>query len=318
MIKYENFVNNKKSTNISDFINTIILNNVPSNEIMEFKNDIKKILKINENLSINKLKFKYNKWLNDKLFKWLINRKKSFYIDLVNKMEVFNLDTLDDVFKNYPGFKLESLYLAGGMDEAEDTGKGWRLRLEYEFEINNNNNNNNNLPEIEIYNKKFNPSHIVNGEYLDNFLINPKKIINLYNKPLLLNPVRKEIDRTKDDTFDNMVDDLKNPDYDPNNNSTPFKWIRKTFSENIEPDDEHLLRLSSAVFLGQDSAAGAGTYGELELLSLIRKPLFAWLVNGYENKAGAFKLWNIPHLSKVARNTDEMIQLVKTILRYSK
>lgn len=315
----EGFLNINTEKEISKFINSLVINNVPTDEIMEFKNDLNKLILVNESISddITRLKFKYGKWLDDRLFKWLINRKKNFYLNLVDKLDMFDLTTLDDVYRQFPGFKLDSLYLAGGMDEAADGGMGWRLRLEYEFEVNNPGKTNPALEEVEIYDKNMKPAYVVEGENLENVLSNTKRTLSLYDKPALFNPVRKEKDRTKDDTFDRMVGAIKKPGYDPKKDIVPFKWFRKTFSHTIEPEDEHLLRIADAVFLGQDPAAGAGTYGELELLSLIRKPLFAWLVNDSENKPGAFKLWNIPHLCKVARNEEEMVKLVKTIVDYA-
>jgi len=321
--KFNNFINENSNNDLDFFIENIFINNVPTSEIMELKKDLENIPIIegylNENVKyhINKLKYKYGKWFNDKLFKWLIDRKKDFYNELIYKLNIFDLSTLDDIIKNYPGFKLNSMYLAGGMDEAEDTGKGWRNRLEYEFENYYENIKNPKLPEIDLYGELKIPSYVIDGIYLDYFLKNPKKTLNYYSKPALLNPVRKEIDRTMDDTFDTMIKDIKDINYDPVKNIKPFNWFRKTFTSTIEPDDEHLLRISDAVFLGQDKTAGAGTYGELQLLSLIRKPLFAWLVNESKGNVGKFKLWNIPHLSKVARTEDEMTQLVNTIINFN-
>jgi hypothetical protein len=190
--------------------------------------------------------------------------------------------------------------MAGGMDEAEGGGAGWRIKLENEF----------------------GESHVAgleNGEDLVEILKNPKYLSN-FEYPVLLNPVRKELDRSKDDTFDNMIKKLKSPGYDPKNiedEDSPVEYIRKTFTKNIEPDDEHLLRISDAVFLGMDRAAGAGTYGELQLLSIAKKPLFCWLINKSEGLIGEVKLWNIPHLSKVMLNEDDMKIFVKTIKKYS-
>ena len=312
----EEFVFDNSKNDVDKFLSNLVENDVPSEEIMEFKHDLDKILSINESIKdeFNDIKFKYGKWLNDRLFNWLIERKRKFYVNLAEKLDMFDMTTLDDVYKHFPGFKINSMYLAGGMDEAADTGKGWRLRLEWEFEKNNPGNINPKSDTIKIYDEDIKPAYVVDSENLDDFLENPKKTLKLYDKPALLNPVRKEIDRTKDDTFDRMVGDLKNPGYNPDEDIKPFNWFRKTFANNIEPDDEHLLRIADAVFLGQDVTAGAGTYGELELLSLMRKPLFAWLVNESTDRAGAFKLWNIPHLCKVARSEDDMVQLVKTIV----
>ena len=313
---------------------------LPTNEIIALKNDIQEELEgenfvnnyegeegykkdgeyVSESISnfINKLKSRFSSWIDDKLFKFLINRKKSFYAELVDKLNLFDLTTLDDVKEAFPNMKLRSMYLAGGMDDAEDTGAGWRNRLEYEFEMNHPGKKNPAVEEINIGKEVVHPSYVVDGEFLDMVLDNPNKTLSEYfDRPALFNPVRKEVDRNKDDQFDQAIVDYKAPGYDPTKNIQPMRFFRKTFTDPIEPDDEHLLRISDAVFLGYDSTAGAGTFGELQLLSMIRKPLFAWLVNNYENNPGSFKLWTIPHLSKVARNEEEMAQLVTTIKKYT-
>ena len=63
----------------------------------------------------------------------MINRKKQFYMGIEPIIDLFDLGSMDSVIKSHPGFKLESMYLAGGMDKAENSGKGWRLELESEF-----------------------------------------------------------------------------------------------------------------------------------------------------------------------------------------
>ncbi len=314
--KYNEYIKESYEPNsISDIIENILMKNVPTIEILNFKDNLASIT-LNESITskLFNLKYKFRSWFDDKLFKYLINRKKKFYTDLVDRLCIFDLTNLDNVYKHFPVFELNSIYLAGGMDAAVDVGKGWRERLEYEFEIVNKSQEST-LPIIEISGMEVHPNHVVDSTHLIELLEhkNPKKYLKLYKKPAILNPVRKEIEREAD-TFNKMYGKLKEPEYDPNIDIEPVEWLSKTFTGSIEPDDENLLRISDAVFLGQDQSAGAGTYGELELLSLIRKPLFAWLVNLETNKVGALKLWNYPHLSKIARNEDEMKILVKTLL----
>tara|TARA_R110000772_G_scaffold20466_2_gene56755 strand:- start:64500 stop:65495 length:996 start_codon:yes stop_codon:yes gene_type:complete len=318
----ENKINESNINEFEYFMDKIM--ELPTEEILTLKNDIQEEIEgenfIGESISsfINKLKHRFSSWIDDKLFNFLINRKKSFYSELVDKLNLFDLTTLDDVKKAFPSMKMKSIYLAGGMDDADDGGAGWRNTLEYEFEVNNPGKKNPILHEINIGDVNVNPSYCVDGIYLDMFLENPNKTMaEFYDRPALLNPVRKEVDRSKDDQFDNAIAGLKKPGYDPTKDMSHMRYFQKTFSETIEPDDEHLLRISDAVWLGYNPTAGAGTYGELELLSLIRKPLFAWLLGDYENKAGTFKLWTIPHLSKVARNKEEMAILVNTIKKYT-
>jgi len=276
-------------------IDSLVKDAKSSKDILKVKDLIKQIQtnegKVNEGILQN-----LKNWLDDKLFKYLINRKSSFYTKLMNKLNIFDLSTLDDVFESYPGFtKLHSLYLAGGMDESPDCGKGWRVKLE----------------------DQFGEDHIIEDDTLVRVIRDPK-VLSEFSYPVLLNPVRKEVDRNKSDEFDKAIAALKSPDYDPRkDDEKPIDFFKKTFASSIEPDDEHLLRISDAVFLGQDRAAGAGTYGELELLSLSRKPLFCWLINKSAGKIGEVKLWTIPTLSKVMLNEEDMKTFVKTIKKYT-
>ena len=323
--KYNEFLleNNINDSNINEF--TLFLDKVislPTEDILELRDDMEEMIKtenINESISsfLMKLKTKFNNWFDDVLFNFLINRKKNFYVEIIDKLNLFDLTNLDDVVEAFPGFKIKSMYLAGGMDDAEDTGAGWRTELEHEFEVENPGKASDDVTEVTVGDKTMKPAYCVDGIFLDMILEDPSKLSLFYDVPALFNPVRKEVDRNKDDRFDKSIDAMKSDGFDPEENKEPYRFFQKTFSSSIEPDDEHLLRISDIVFLGYDKSAGAGTYGELELASLIRKPIFAWLVNGYANDMGKFKLWNIPHLSKIARNKEDMALLVKTIKKYT-
>jgi len=95
-------------------------------------------------------------------------------------------------------------------------------------------------------------------------------------------------------------------------------------SRSIEVGDEHLVRLADCIFLGLNQAAAAGTYAELQLQSLMNKPIFVWMTDEEwklgqtkEDPYGGFSFWTLPHISKIARNREEMKTLVKTIIAYS-
>jgi len=314
--KYTEFLFEKKNIENNEdfqlfFDKVMTLSN---SDIMELRDEIQKIadnMSVNEN--IYNLKRKFNSWFDDRLFKFLINRKKSFYLNIIEKLNLFDLENLDDVMKNFHLKSIDGLYLAGGMDASEDTGAGWRIEVEEEFEFNNPGKYSKDVDEIKVGDKMIMPAYVVDGIFLDKVLSDTKNTLKLYDKPVLFNPVRKEVDRNKDDKFDNSIDTMKDPNWDAEENSEPFDFFQKTFAGSIEPDDEHLLRIATATFLGYNPDAGAGTYGELELLSMIRKPLFVWLTGDYNNDMGKFKLWNIPHISKIARNKEEMKILVKAI-----
>ena len=320
----ENIIN--KNDNISDILDILdMIKDASTDDILEFRDELLDLNTSFENVNegfisdfIYNLKNKFRKSFDDRIWKYIINRKKEFYLNLVDKLNIFDLTSLDDVFKNHPGFKVESLYLAGGMDKAKDVGAGWRLVVENEFE--NYPGKRTGLPEIslkEFGNKE--PKRVVDGIYLDMFLKKPEKVKKLYNLPLILNPVRKEVDRTKDVAFLKGTSTYKTFDYetDPEEYEPTMTDIRKTMSRSIEVDDEHLVRISDFIFLGLNTAAAAGTYGELQMQSFLNKPIFVWM-NDKEWKFSDFSLWTFPHISKLARNEDEMKILVSTIMSNSK
>lgn len=300
-----------------------LLQNVDTDDIIELRDSLKDIVEENESLNenfiidfIDKLKLKFRKTVDDRIWKYLINRKKDFYINLINKLNIFDLTSLDDVFENHPGFKLDALYLAGGMDKAKDVGAGWRFVVENEFEKYPGKNTE--LPEIDLGEfGEIEPKRVVDGKYVDLFIENPNKTKKLYNKPLILNPVRKEVDRTKDQDFAIAAKTYKTfgQDTEPDEYEPTMSHIRKTLSQSIEVGDEHLVRLTDGVFLGLNTAAAAGTYGELQTQSFMNKPIFVYM-NDNNWSFSDFSMWTFPHISKLARNTEEMQILVSTIMNY--
>ena len=276
----ENIEEPKEILNVLDF-----LKNTPTEYILRFRDSLKQIASSSESLNenfisdyIDKIKLKFRNMIDDRIWKYLINRKRDFYVNLIDKLNIFDLSSLADVKMNHPGFKLESLYLAGGMDKAKDVGAGWRIVVENEFEKYPGKRTG--LPEIDL--KEFGevePKRVVDGIYLDQFISNPNATKKLYDRPLILNPVRKEVDRTKDKDFEIAAKKYKTftPETEPEEYEPTMSAIRKTLSTSIEIGDEHLVRLADAVFLGLNTAAAAGTYGELQTQSFMNKPIFVWM-----------------------------------------
>lgn len=322
---YGQFIN--ESTNeemFKDIIKIIeFVEKLPTEEILELRDAIQQIgtsatkENLNENFlsdMFDKLRIRFRKSVDDRIWKYLINRKQKFYTALVDKLNIFDLTTLDDVFKNHPSFNLEAIYLAGGMDKAKDVGAGWRIVVEHEFEKYPGKKAN--VPDVDL--KEFGmvqPKRVVDGVYVDMFIENPSKIKKMYDAPLILNPVRKEIDRTKDMDFAVAAGKYKTfgQQTEPEEYEPTMTNIRKTLSSSIEVGDEHLVRLVDAVFLGLNTAAAAGTYGELQTQSFMNKPIFVWM-NDRDWSFSDFSMWTFPHISKLARNEEEMKILVGTII----
>lgn len=321
----ENIESNSNFNDIMDIISTL-----STDEILNFRDELKEITPLlKENINEGKiqdylitLKSKFRKWFNDRLFNYLINKKKDFYTKLLDKLNIFDLTNLDDVHKSFPAFKLNSIYLAGGMDAAKKGGKvGWRNLVEYQLEMKIKNKST--LPEMNIYLgpegddiRVVNPSFTIDGPLLDFFIENPKKCLKLYDKPALLNPVRKEQDRNKLD-WDRYFDTLRDSDAPKESVEAAMNFFKRTFNDSIVYFDELIINKVDAIFLGLNTTAGAGTYAEMELLSFVEKPLFTALVEDSENKVKMFKLWNYPQLCKLARNHEEMEILVETLYKDS-
>lgn len=315
---YSSFLNERSSNKITDIVEILdLIKDKPMEDIIELRDAIEEVSElsdVSESLNegfIQNIKDRIRKKFDDVVWKYIINRKKSFYYELIDNLNIFDLTTLDDV----KGFKrLNSLYLAGGMDKAKDVGAGWRHVLEAEFEkygkvVDDS------LPKVDVgFFGEFQPKHIVDGIYLDMFLENPRKVKKLYDPPLLLNPVRKEVDRTKDKDFAEGARKYKSftHETEPEEYEPTMTSIKRTMTRSIEVDDEHLVRLSDGVFLGLNQAAAAGTYGELQMQSFLNKPIFVWMTDE-EWEFKDFSMWTFPHISKLARNEKEMKILVKTI-----
>lgn len=323
--KYNRFVTENLDQNLEFEQFITVISDLPTDEILEFRDELQKLVSSNENLNENKIedilnniKHKFRKWLDDKIWKYLVNRKSDFYLNIINSLNVFDIYSLDDVFKTHPGFKIESLYLAGGMDKVADLGGGWRNEVEHEFESFPGFDTG--LPEISLGSfGDIEPRRVVDGSYIVDFIKNSSKTKKLYNLPLVLNPIRKEVDRTKDVDFAVAAKKYKTFDYDtkPEEIEPTMKDIRKTMNRSIEVDDEHLVRLVDMVFLGLNTAAAAGTYGELQMSSFLNKPIFVWMTDE-KWVLKDFSMWSFPHFSKFARSQDEMKILVDTIMNYIK
>lgn len=324
--KYGNFLTEKQNIDqMQDLIGILdVLKNEPTESILAFRDLLDDINEnINENLITDilfKLKDKFRRSVYDKIWSYMINQKKNFYMLVKDKLNIFDLSNLEDIVSQYPNFKMNGLYLAGGMDKAVDVGAGWRNIVENEFETYKRPSISSGLPKIKI--GTFGdavPCRVVEGEYLNMYLKNKKATEKLYpGKPLILNPVRKEVDRTKDKdfadaakTYKTFKQDTPIDEYEPTIGN-----IRTTLSKTIEPDDEHLVRLTDATLLGLNQAAASGTFGELETLSYMNKPIFVWMTElDWELKD--FSMWTFPHITKLARNENEMKQMVHTLIDYA-
>jgi hypothetical protein len=321
--KYKDFLNESAEQQQSDMdmILNYIAKNIPSSEIPQLKMAMMPLKEgvLNENIFTN-IKNKLSKWFDEAIFKYIVNKKKDFYTDLVGKLDLFDLTSLDDIERNFRAFKLDSIYLAGGMDKAKDVGAGWRAMIEYEFEVVNGGRKSN-MSEISIPYKgedvKVIPSYTVDNENMTKFIKGGNNfILKNYDTPAILNPVRKEVDRTKNKEFADEMGRFKRGEYEDTKDPSSFASISRVFSKTIEPEDEHIVTICDATFVGFNDVTSGGTFGELQQVSFLRKPLFAWYIDGW--KISGHSPWNLPHVSKIMRSDEDMKLFVKTMINYKK
>jgi hypothetical protein len=299
-----------------------VASNIPSDEIPFLINDLETPVKesLNENF-ITDIKNKLIKWFDKKIFDYIVNKKKDFYTELIGKLQIFDLTSLDDIEENFRNFKLHSIYLAGGMDKAKDVGAGWRAQVEYEFEVVNGGKKSK-MDEVVIpymgQDVTVTPAYIVDNENLDRFIKEGgnKFVLKNYDTPALLNPVRKEVDRTKNPKFAEEMGKFKSGEYEETEDPRTFDEINKIFSKTIEPEDELIVNACDAFFVGFNESTSGGSFGELQQASFLNKPIFAWYIDDW--KISGHSPWNLPHVSKIMRTTEDMKTFVKTMINYKK
>lgn len=326
MIKNWNQFNESYNENYNDSdldkIMEFVAENIPSSEIPKLISELSPLQEshLNENI-FRSLKDILIKWFDTKIMNYIVNKKANFYTELIGKLDIFNLSDLSDIRDNFRNFNLRSIYLAGGMDKAKDVGAGWRAKLEYEFEVMNpgiKSDMDNIIIPHNGDNIIIKPAYTIDGINLDRFIKEGgnKFVVKYYDTPAILNPVRKEVDRTKNKKFADEMGKFKRGEYEDTNDPRQFDEISKIFSNSIELDDELIVNMCDAIFYGVNEFSSGGTFGELQQASFLNKPIFAWYIDGW--KISGHSPWNIPHISKIIRTDEDMKLFVKTMINFSK
>lgn len=315
---------NEKDENLSDIDIVLdwVAKNIRTKDIPKLKKDLLPLTTESKNVNegvVKNIFDKLTRWFDNKVLGYVVNKKAKFYTELIGKLDLFDLTTLEDVKENFNNFKLDSIYLAGGMDKAKDVGAGWRAKVEYEFEITNKGETlKHDIIEIPVPGKsiKVRPSYVVDSENLTQFVKYGNKFIKSnYDRPAILNPVRKEVDRTKNKEFAEEIGKFKRGEYEDTDDPRSFDTVSKVFSKTIEPEDEIIVNKCDAVFVGFNDTTSGGTFGELQQTSFLRKPIFAWYIDDW--KISGHTPWNLPHVSKIMRTDRDMEIFVKTMIEYN-
>ena len=111
---WKQFNESNKESSVMDTILNWIAQNISSSDIPQLIIDMSPLQesKLNENL-FSDIKDKLSNWFDEKIFNYIVNKKKDFYMELIGKINIFDLTTLSDIDKNFRAFKLDSIYLAG-------------------------------------------------------------------------------------------------------------------------------------------------------------------------------------------------------------
>lgn len=109
MITTWNQFNEQQSFDDVDTVMNYIAMNLSSKEIKSLRNELSNISE-----AFNPID-RLTKWFDNKMMTILSKKKSKFYTDISSKLELFDLSSLDDVKKEFRDFRLNSIYLAGGM-----------------------------------------------------------------------------------------------------------------------------------------------------------------------------------------------------------
>ena len=91
---------NQEQKDLEAILNYIALN-ISSKEIPALKKDLSPLLteSLNEGF-FSDIKDRLIKWFDEKIMNYIVNKKKRFYTELIGKLDLFDLTTLDDIKKN--------------------------------------------------------------------------------------------------------------------------------------------------------------------------------------------------------------------------
>lgn len=165
--------------------------------------------------------------------------------------------------------------------------------------------------------KKFKPENIVGD--IDLMVIERTGKINLnkYDKPLIINPLRKEQSVRDDKEFKRIYNDWKSGKIDKEINDDRIKYMSKIVNRDIKQPDLRLLNVCDTNLVKYDYLAGDGTKGELQFGALKNyMNIFLWLDGGYTIKD--ISLWTFPEITKIIRNNTELDLLITSIKNLNK
>lgn len=232
---------------------------------------------------------KISQFLTHQAVKYLVNQQNKYFNKKIQEIKPYNID-------DFNGLKTPKvIYLAGGMDNTPDGGVGWRQFVEEIFEYDGRKRI---VKDKDIFD-------LSEGK-------NIQKILNKYAKPVILNPVRNEVDRSSDEDFFRTIKEFKSGVYNKKGHENDLKLLASKFNNKINVMDLNLVLIADSVFFGFDGTAGAGTYGELQTLSYLNRDLYVWFNNDKSFKN--LSPWTLPQLTKICQTDEEAKRLITNFI----
>ena len=291
---FNNFLNESQDTVLTEIESLFFL---PLEERKKLEVELKKLGYANESVRegfLSNIVNKLHNWLSDKALKYLINNKARMLPQMLEGLKVLDPTDLDGVDP------VKAMYLGGGIDFALDFGGGWRDEVEQLFGL----------------------DHVVTGE--DVYALGSSKKIdtNKYTKPLILNPLNIEPNRSDPNTaFAQMFAKWKAGQLNQAKSTKDLDknwavWV-ETINKEIKIPDLHILRFCDANLVKYDSVAGDGTKGELQLSDWAGQQIFLWLgqktVEGDMFEVKNVSPWSLPLATKILRGDEEAMLFLNTL-----
>ena len=204
------------------------------------------------------------RYITDKATNFLINASMNEIKDTIDLLEVMDPTDTTGIFTP------KAMYLGGGIDFADDA-LSWREQVE----------------------QFFGPNHVVKGDRLLNLVTTGNFTFEGVATPAILNPLRAETVRDKDDEFQGLFKRWKANELTPEE----FTLFQEKIRDQIVHQDLYMLQVCDTNLINFDGSAGAGTFGEAQISALKNQQVFLWLTNGM--KLSNVSPWLIPSITKI-------------------
>ncbi|MFW5848026.1 MAG: hypothetical protein ACOCVF_03840 [bacterium] len=287
LTSYDSFLLEKRNNILAELESLFFL---PFDERKKLEVDLKKLGYTKESMMnegfIQNILDRLNKWLTDKALKYLINNKGRMLPKMLDGLKVIDPTDLTSINK------IDAMYLGGGIDFAIDEGKGWREQVE-EF---------------------FGENHVIKGQDIKDLGEGKSIKKSKYSKPMLLNPLNNEPDRSDPDSvFAQMFQKWKKGEL---NTATPEEvdpkdwnlWVNEINKE-IKLPDLHIMNFCDSNLVKYDLVAGDGTKGELQMSDWKGHYVFLWLgqktLDGNMYQVQNVSPWSLPLATKILRGDEE-------------